>query len=85
MASDPQLKVRLQLSRSLSSARLHFQVYSLVDMLGGQLLKALALFSPEDYDAYFQERLDALRLVSEAAAERDAPPLPDRRHRIRSA
>ncbi len=85
LASDPGLKARLQLSRSLSSARLYFQVYSLVDLLGGQLRQALALFTPRVYDEYFMQRLELAREAATAAETDAAPASTPGRSRIRSA
>jgi len=67
LASDQKLRARLQLSRSLGSDHLYFQVYSLVDLLGGQLHDALLLFTSQEYDEYFRERQAQAESVSAAA------------------
>lgn len=89
LASDPQLRARLQLSRALSSARLYFQFYSLVDLFGGQLSKSLTLFTPREYDEYFSERRAAAQVQAATTGPEAAPvhphPLAAGRSKVRSA
>jgi len=87
LASGPALRAKLQLCRAISSDRLYFQVYSLVDLFGAQLGRALSLFSAEAYDRYFSDRAAAARSAAagQAAAAAPAHPLVAGRSRIRSA
>jgi len=92
LADDQEMKARLRLSRQLESDHLYFQVYSLVDLLGGQLRESLRLFTPEDYEAYFRSRLAdveaAARLagpLSPVAEPEPVHPLAVGRSQIRSA
>lgn len=88
LSAGPELRARLQLSRAVSSDRLYFQVYSLVDLFSAQLGQALALFSAEEYDRYFRRRAAAERSAAAAgpaASAVPAHPLAAGRSRIRSA
>jgi len=93
LASDEKMKARLRLSRPLESEHLYFQIYSLVDLLGGQLREALLRFNPDEYDGYFRERqaeagVDAVRSAGAAAPATEpaaAHALAPGRRRVRSA
>jgi UDP-GlcNAc:undecaprenyl-phosphate GlcNAc-1-phosphate transferase len=75
LVTDRRLRARLQLSRSLGSNRLYFQVYSLVDLLGGQLHDALLLFTSQEYDEYFKERQALAESAAAAGASAPQPGL----------